>query len=193
MELALDKLAPRAIALAVVGYCVWPSLAAFQAQPETKPPEKPPEVAAALLKPAVAPFPKRDPFVMTNSRPEKKSSLAASGKNAALLVDPLSHLTLEATCLMGGKRLAMINGHLYACREKSPEGDASTPPFTLVSVLPYKVLLECGGKSLELMYSNVASSNAASRPALSAGAHAPAKGGGAGKPKSGGKSNKGKM
>ena len=131
MDLPLDKLAPRAIALAVVGYCVWPSLMAFQARPETKSPEKPPEVAAALLKPAVAPFPTRDPFVTPSDGPGQSFRFRA-GKGAALMADSLSSLTLEATCIVNSQRLAMINGRLYACQETLSAGNASLPPFKLV-------------------------------------------------------------
>jgi hypothetical protein len=199
MQLPLDKLAPRAIALAVVGYCVWPCLTAFTSRPAAKPPEKLPELAATLLKPALAPFPARNPFerkhaaVAASVKRGKPSPAAANktagkatGRVATKAVDPLSALSLDATCIVGGRRLAMINGRLYATQEKLGAGNSSTPPYKIVGVLPYKVLLELEGKNVELTYSNLASRPASSRRA--GGATRPG-GAGASRAKSGG-SNK---
>ena len=58
---------------------------------------------------------------------------------------------------MGDQRLALINGRLYGPRETLQDSTASGADYKVVDVLPYKVLLECQGKKLELAYPDAAS------------------------------------
>ncbi len=185
MELPAGKLAPRAIAFAMVGYCVWPSIAQLFAEPEAKPPQKASEMAVSLLEPAMPPPPVRDPFVLpgaarpapaagragraaTNGRLDQLVGLPAG--RAAAGGSAVPGLTLEGTCIVGDRRLAIINGRLYAPREtlvaagfqpaQQPAGGQPAPGTSVcnvVDVFPYKVLLECQGKQIELGYSDVAS------------------------------------
>jgi hypothetical protein len=172
MELPAGKLAPRAIALAMVGYCVWPSIARFFAEPEAKPPQKASEMAVSLLQPAMPPPPVRDPFVLPGAaRPAPASGRAGRAANngqldqlvglpagrAAAGGSAVPGLTLEGTCIVGDRRLAIINGRLYAPRETLAEPATPTLPCKILEVFPYKVLLECQGKQIELGYSDVAS------------------------------------
>jgi hypothetical protein len=193
MVISISKLAPRATVLAVVGYCVWPSLSYMTSQPETKPPGKLPELAAALLSPKMPSCPTRDPFgsksaaqlsarrgastaavKLATKEDRAKSSTPLVGKPAEKLaaadtseqpVDPLNGLTLDATCIVGRRRAAVINGRLYAPEELLSASSPSTPPYKIVDVFPYKVLLEREGKTLELTYSNVASRSVSSQSA----------------------------
>jgi hypothetical protein len=178
MAISATTLAPRLIALAVVGYCVWPSLTAFVSETASPPPAKLPAVETSLLSPKMPPQPARDPFqvgVVAPTAPPSKSPKAgegvaasgpasAAGNVAVKPVNPLDGLSLDGTCIVGAHRLAVINGRLYAAREMLPASNSATP-LKLVDVLPHKVLLEREGKTLELTYSNVASALVPSRGA----------------------------
>jgi len=192
MDIPLDKVIPRALALAVVGYCLWPSMTAFFSKPKVESPKKLPELSAALLSPAMPPTPTRDPFkknTATLASALKKvlpsAAKSATGKgtqNPAAALDSTvkmeqrvasaSHgqgkptgkgakhsdgLTLEATCIVGDQRLAVINGRLYAPKETLSLPGLSATPCEVISVLPYKVVLKCGENNKELTYPNVAS------------------------------------
>jgi hypothetical protein len=184
MAISTAKLVPRAIALAAVGYCIWPSLNALVVEPESKPPAKLPEVAALLASPALPPCPTRNPFARrTPAKPAlpggsspataraatkgeaTKHVNSAAANAAAKAVDALSGLKLEATCIVGNQRMAVINGRLYAAPAMLPASGKATPTLKVVGVLPYKVLFECEGKTLELTYSNTVSRAASSRAA----------------------------
>ncbi|MCE5268193.1 MAG: hypothetical protein LLG00_09945 [Planctomycetaceae bacterium] len=188
MDVVVKRWVPRAAALAVAGIVAWPSLSALFLESETKQ-AKPPEAAIAAASPPAASPPKRDPFDNGEriDRPAGRNYggkdarngvdiagvLGRLGKGAAaqgaagVPVSPLSGLHLEATCIMGDRRLALINGRLYAPQETitaaaaQPGADAelaklgyAPPPSKVVDVLPYKVLLSCQGKTMELTYSD---------------------------------------
>ncbi len=180
MEISAGKWAPRVIAVAVAGYCVWPSVTALVSQPKAKPPEKLPELAAALLAPAAPPAPKRDPFEQGAAelfhRQAAQPFAAAARRPSGADGGPLSGVALEATCIAGDRRLALIDGRLYAPRETLSTSNPSAPPYKIVDVFPYKVLLESEGKTVELKYSDVAV-----RPASSSRAGAQVQSGGAAK------------
>ena len=115
----------------------------------------------------------------------RSARTATATKTPDKPIDPLAGLTLDATCIVGGQRLAMISGRLYAAKETLSAGKSSTPAYKVVDVLPYKVLLENDGKTVELTYSDVARP-AASKPANSRAK--PAGAAGASRAKSGGTS-----
>ena len=195
MDIPLDKVIPRALALAVVGYCLWPSMTAFFSTPKTTMPKKMPELTAALLSPELPPAPTRDPFLENTAmlasslknvpRSTVKSSAGlgrtkpsaakaptvktnrrvttgarAGGKPTAKRTGNSGRLTLEATCIVGDRRLALINGRLYAPKETLSLPGLSATPCEIISVMPYKVVLKCGAKNMELTYPNVASKSA---------------------------------
>ena len=60
MAISVNTLMPRAIALAAVGYCVWPSLTAFMSETGNKSPAKLPALETTLLRPKMPPRPVRD-------------------------------------------------------------------------------------------------------------------------------------
>jgi hypothetical protein len=193
MTISVATVAPRVIVLGVVGYCLWPTMSDLMSQPENKPPQKLPELSAALFAPQMPAASTRDPFmsgdmaasagIATNSpRADKvagsKGSAAAANKSgrppavAARGSDPLKGLTLEATCVLGDERLAVINGQLYGQRDTLATGNPSLPSYQIVSVSPYKVLLAAEGKTVELTYSNTPSHpgrSPAARPGSSRG------------------------
>ncbi|MCD4726847.1 MAG: hypothetical protein K8R46_04250 [Pirellulales bacterium] len=189
MDIPLDKVIPRTLALAVVGYCLWPSTMAFFSTPKTTSPKKLPELSAALLSPAMPLAPTRDPFeentatlasalkkviqpvtkAATVKRPRKPtvkterrvaSTSRGQGKPTGKGANHSGGLTLEATCIVGDRRLAIINGRLYAPKETLSLPGLSATPYEVINVLPYKVVLKCGENSMELTYPNVASKSA---------------------------------
>jgi hypothetical protein len=179
MAISAGKVAPSAVVLAFVGYCVWPSVSEWTSAPPPKPPVKVPELAAALFSPTMPPCPTKNPWggMDAASLAAAKEAAKAADKTARVLagsaaakkpVGPLDGLKLEATCILGNQRLAMINGQLYAPQEMPPAGKSSpSTPFRVVGVFPNKVLLECKGKTVELTYEGVVSRPASSPKAKS--------------------------
>ena len=173
MAISAGKVAPSAVVLAFVGYCVWPSVSEWTSAPPPKPPVKVPELAAALFSPTMPPRPTKNPWGGKDAASLAAAKEAAAGAPAGSAaakkpVGPLDGLKLEATCILGNQRLAMINGQLYAPQEMPPAGKSSpSTPFRVVGVFPNKVLLECKGKTVELTYEGVVSRPASSPKAKS--------------------------
>ena len=175
MVIPVGKLAPSAAALVFVADCVWPSLSELASAPRPTPPKKVPELAAALFSPAMPPCPTRNPFEWTDAallaaakespKAARKTAVQAAALGTAKTpdkpVDPLGGLKLDATSILGVQRLAVINGQLYALHDRLA-GNSATPPYRIVGVLSYKVLLEREGKTVELTYSDGASRSASS-------------------------------
>jgi len=174
MAISVGKLAPSAVVLAFVGYCVWPSLSDLTSPPPLlKATAKMPELAASLFSPTMPPVPTRNPWggldaaslaaAKDSAKPGDANSEtvvdSAMAKTSAGPVDPLAGLKLDATCILGDRRVAMINGQMYAAQEVLTVENA---PYRVVRVLPYKVVLEREGKIMELTYSNVTSQPAKS-------------------------------
>jgi hypothetical protein len=176
MAISAGKLAPSAVVLAFVGYCVWPSLSEMiSPPPPPTPPAKVPELAASLFSPTIPPVPTRNPWggldakalaaakesanqVDTTSEEVVDSAIA---KTVSEPVDPLTMLKLGATSILGDQRMAVINGQLCAAEETLTVENAA---YRVVRVLPYKVVLENKGKIVELTYANVASRSTATAP-----------------------------
>ena len=84
--------------------------------------------------------------------PQNPAARRARGKPPA---DPLSSLTLSATSILAEQRLAVINGRIYAERERLKSNDPSAPPCVVARILPDRVILECEGRTATLSYANV--------------------------------------
>jgi hypothetical protein len=65
-----------------------------------------------------------------------------------------SRLVLNATCIMGEERLAIINGRTYRPKDTLVGPNPAAPPCVITEILPHKVLLECQGKRLQLCYAD---------------------------------------
>ena len=74
-----------------------------------------------------------------------------AGKRAGP-ADLLDGLALGATSIMAQRRLAVINGRIYAERERLKSKDPSAPPCIVAQILPDRVLLECEGRTRVLCY-----------------------------------------
>ena len=122
-----------------------------------------------MLSPKFLPFPKHNPFLSANYKPKKKGpAVARSGRpgtkqdaatTAAAIRD--SGLVLNATCIMGKQRMAIINGRVYKEKEAIPQPGADTPSCFVTAILPHKVLLSYQGETVQLGYLNVATKPAA--------------------------------
>jgi hypothetical protein len=161
MNAILKKLAPTLMVLAVAGYCCWSD---GEAGPPAKSKEaSKPALAAALLTPAAAPAPERDPFYTgvgevlddktakkTAPPPLPKSRREPSPSARDELVKITSGLVLKATFVFAGRRVALINDRFYA------EGDAipfsKTLAVTIAQVEPNKVVLRHAGQTTEIKY-----------------------------------------
>ena len=174
MQNLMLKFAPQAMVLAVALYWSWPALkaafpqvAASTYQAEAKKPAGP-QFASTALSPKFLPFPKRNPFLSLEQKAKKAgaASLAKSGKkrggatNAAATRD--SGLVLNATCIMGRQRMAIINGHVYKEKDVIPRPGDETPSCFVTAILPHKVLLSCQGEIVQLGYLNL---SVAAKPA----------------------------
>lgn len=180
MAISAGKVAPTAVVLAFVGYCVWPSVSELtSAPPLPPPPVKVPELAAALFSPTMPSRPTKNPWGGMDAASlaaakeaakaaDKAAGVSAGSATAKKRVDPLDGLKLEATCILGNQRLAMINGQLYAPQKMPSAGNSSTTPFRVVGVFPNEALLECKGKTVKLTYEGIVS-----RPASSAKVESP--------------------
>lgn len=162
----ITKFAPQAIVLAVSLYWSWPALKTFfpQAAPgapkvESKNSGGPHEFAATLLSPVFAPPTSRNPFLTASPQPTAVAGTAKPGqkratvKKAADIRD--AGLVLNATCIIGQQRMAVINGRVYKEKEIIPRPGDETTSCIVTDILPHKVLLSYQGKTLQLGYVNV--------------------------------------
>jgi len=180
MSAQLGKVTPIALLIGVVGYCCWPYLAAQEAGPAAEGAGKLPEVTAGMLHPVPAAAAGRDPFrsaervraPATAKRPA--SSAAQAAKTPAPEADTpqlLGGLRLYATYIRGERRLALIDGSVYAEGEPVKGARAMAAPFVVVRVDPDKVLLRRLGQTVELRYAArpaAAGSSAQARAAAAA-------------------------
>ena len=119
-----------------------------------------------MLSPKFRPLPKHNPFAPLD-REEKTGALARSGKpgkpgkgqhgtTRAADVRDLG-LVLNATCIIGRQRMAIINGHVYKEKDTIPQPGDETPTCFITAIFPHEVLLSCHGEAVQLGYLNIAS------------------------------------
>jgi hypothetical protein len=159
------KFAPLLVVVAIAGYWLWPHLAGEKPRGAAKPSTASAEFTAAMLTPKLPPPPRRDPFLPANAqvahgKTGRNDVKAAGGKaptaEKKLRVGKAEGLVLNATCIVGDQRLAIIDGRMYAAQETLAGKGTAAAPYKIVSVLPHKVLLEHEGNALELTYSDAA-------------------------------------
>ncbi len=132
MAISASKVAPLGVVLAFVGYCAWPSIYELTSSShQPKKAAKAPEIAASLFSPTLPPPPTKSPWggkdaaTLAAQRKAAKSaeaSLAAAAgsrgtQTSYQRANPLADVKLDATCIFGDRRLAVINGHLYAAQD----------------------------------------------------------------------------
>ena len=159
MQKTLIKFAPQAMVLAVALYWSWPALkAAFPQVADARRQGRAQEAdgAGVRRRGAIAEVPS---LPQTQSVPigrlhtEEGRRQARAGKSAeeadtatkvAAIRD--SGLVLNATCIMGKQRMAIINGRVYKEKEAIPQPGDETPSCFVTAILPHKVLLSCQGE-----------------------------------------------
>ena len=165
MSIWVNRLAPQAVVLAVALYLSWPSLMdsfwpAAHSASKAAIPAGTKELSAAMLSPRRPPPLKRELFLRAGTShlaKTKADRLGSKGAAAVTAADAKgSGLVLAATCIVGQKRMAMINGKVY--REKDAiQGSGKEPVnYVIAQILPHKVLLSSQGGLLQLSYTNAA-------------------------------------
>jgi hypothetical protein len=165
MPTSITKFAPQAILLAVAVYWSWPSLSQSVSRPKPSAAKDDKALAslafpAGVLSPTFPSAPKRDPFLPPGAKPSSKGKKGTpSAAEAATLVaaeakDP--GLVLNATCIVGQQRLAIINGRVYREKESIQTSGEATVPWVVTAIYPHKVMLSHQGMPLQLGYTNVA-------------------------------------
>ncbi|HVC98510.1 MAG TPA: hypothetical protein VND64_32885 [Pirellulales bacterium] len=164
-------MAPTAIVAGAFGYLCWPYANDPAAKPEARGAAKATETLAALLSPPAAPAPERDPF---NSKVLPKSATSATAQDAkstaiksqeakataappraaeTLIATTLGDLALQGTHIQGRRRLAVINGSVYAEGDEIATSGTMTGPYKVVRVFAHRVEVLCDGQAVELTYS----------------------------------------
>jgi hypothetical protein len=163
----VGKLAPLAVVLATAVYCTVSGLIGSGSKLDVKPPAKLPEFTAALLSPTLPPASMRNPFRLpgedsnktVQSTPRGKKTVNAKAIDAKAVNANNDGLVLNATCIMGQQRLAVINGQVYRQKDTLDTSTTAGAPCVITEILPTKVLLESQGKLLQLSYSDVAAAS----------------------------------
>ena len=172
----LGKVTPIALLLGMVGYCCWPYLAGLGIGTAAEGRGKLPEVTAAMLRPALGAPAARDPFALpqaaraaVTAKPLAGPAVKAAdtGADTAKL---LGRLALHATYIHGQRRVAVINGEVYAEGEPLRADGATAAPFVVGSICPHKVLLRHLDETVELCYSDKNPAAGQARPAGAGGA-----------------------
>jgi len=172
MPKSITKLAPQAIVLAVALYWSWPALKASVSQAATvaakgapKKSGEPQDFAVLTLSPRFLPPSSRNPFLPVYAKSAAVAKAVKPGQKkktaetAADIHD--SGLVLNATCIVGEQRMAIINGRVYKEKEAIERPNDAAGSCVLTDIFPHKVLLSCQGETLQLSYLNVAAKPAA--------------------------------
>jgi hypothetical protein len=165
----ITKSTPILIAGAVLGVLCWPYVDDRAPRPKEVDATKALKSLVASLSPPHSPAPQRDPFdsraaVRSGRRgrgragqtPEGTGSpaqteSAAAGTGTSLSRAP-GELALQATHLRGDRRIALINGSVYAEGDEiKPTGPTATT-YTVTRIYPHRVVLESASQTLELTY-----------------------------------------
>jgi hypothetical protein len=173
MGVSINKLAPSAVVVALVGYCIWPSVSELTSpSPSPMPPKKLSDLPASLYAPVMPPPLAKNPwggkdaetlFASKNlvTPAETTAKAFADGdkdkdKPAKAPINLLAGLTLSGTYIASGERLAVINGAVCAAQEDLPPSVGAVAQIKVAEVLPYSVVLQHDGQTAELTYRNVA-------------------------------------
>jgi hypothetical protein len=185
MSARLKKMGPIGFMACVLGYLCW----GYAGDPSAKPPaasDKKLEIPAALLSPTPAPKPTRDPF---NSRAvdistkiaaqaEKPTTTGASSAQAAaapprtpesVIAAAQGDLALQATHVGGERRVALINGCVYAEGDEIKSSGTTTRSYKVGRISPHRVEVQIEGQTVALTYSSAESKPRSPSPPGTAG------------------------
>jgi hypothetical protein len=168
MPPAVAKILPHAIVLIVAVYWAWPALTtpapkAVQASPDSPKASSKPGFSAAVLSPTFPPPSQRDPFLRAGEHRMAKKKAAKPGAKAEIgkaMNFKDFGLTLSATCIVGNKRLALINGRLYKEKEAVEKSPGEPTTYVITSIEPHRVIVSWNGRPFQLSYSDTAAKKA---------------------------------
>ena len=170
MKNLVGTIVPSMIVLAAVGWAVWPYLESPGLSPTSK--TRDVEVSSALLAWVAGRTPDRDPFRSPSvpaavgstraPRPGPGEKVPKAGLANTMLearraeVDVRATLpgkvALSATSIHGTRRMAVLNGRVYAEGE-SVQGIDAPNPVVLAAIHPASVRLCYGGESVAIAFS----------------------------------------
>ncbi len=178
MKVWIEKLMPLIVVMTVAVYLSWPAIAALMPGSESaskkpeasakqgkggkKKEEKAPkkEITAAMLSLDISPKVKRQPFMPFGAMETAADSVKKPGDKspAPTSLDNLDNtgLVLNATCIIGGTRLALINHQVYQEKEMIRQPIENAPQLIVTDIFPHKVILTCHGRQLQLCYLDTA-------------------------------------
>lgn len=160
------KFAPTAIVAALAAWCCWPYLGGAEPAGGASQQSSFTKINASLLAPSIAGASGRDPFqppspeeaAVAESEESEKAAEKATVRDASPAeeegADRPANFVLDATCIRGNRRLALINGQLCAPGEALTAARPATVPYVVRQISPHKVLIEHRGEILELTYRN---------------------------------------
>ena len=170
MNPLIEKLAPTGVVVALVGLCCWPHLTDSEVRLDMQQENDLPQVTQSLLSPDILPAPDRDPFrdMRINSTGGMQEQLATTagpgtggGSSEIDIAAELSKLVLNATYVRGDRRVALINGELYALGETLDGSPSGSQTFIVMQISLHKVLLKRQGQTVELSYDMSSQTNLA--------------------------------
>lgn len=159
----VGRLAPTAIVAAFVAWCVWPYLSGAGSRGLGQEAGEVPRIASSLLKPTMEPAGDRDPFRSADADQPDPSETATTEEEESAAVeaapvpevqpgDVLEQLTLDATFIHGGRRLALINGQVCQQGDALAISGLTTEPCLVARIAAHKVLIKFRDETLELEY-----------------------------------------
>jgi len=164
----ITKFAPTAIVAALATWFCWPYLDGTDLAGGTSQESSFTKINASSLAPSIAGASGRDPFQppppeeadLAESDAPEETAEEATARGVCLPEaegeDRPPDLVLQATCIRGNRRLALINGRLYAPGEAVTLARPAAFPYVVRKIFPHKVLIEHRGKILEVSYRNPA-------------------------------------
>jgi hypothetical protein len=163
----ITKSTPILIVGAILGFLCWPYVDEHPPRPKEVDSTKALKSLVASLSPPEAPAPLRDPFdsratVRSGRRKAGKTpaaagaaALAGSAPGGAAAKPPSRapvDLALQATHLRGDRRIALINGAVYAEGDQIKPTGPTAATYTVTRIYPHRVVLESASQALELTY-----------------------------------------
>jgi len=165
MSGTLGRMAPTAVTLLLIASCCWPQLELRRPGTRVRSTAELPRISSTLLAPPVEPAPDRDPFQPLHvrqdppSQPENQATEVPPDQDTAVAAtdtdgtdDPLENLVLNAVCIRGDRRVALINGQVCQQGKALPRPDSQKEPCIVAEVLADKVRLVHRGQTVELEY-----------------------------------------
>lgn len=169
MSTRANKLVSLGVATAAVAYGCYPFVSG--AGPDSAASLQLPKLTSAMLSPQVPPVGDQDPFRIVRSTTKPPVTVAPPARVVASTPKPafdptaiLNGLNLESTFLLGSKRLAMIDGHVYAEGAKlAPAKAKNGGELVVARVEMDHVVLRGEGHDLKLHFSSRKTAHAKTR------------------------------